>query len=85
MTTQAQTVYVKGCSIVERYRPERGPLQSVATTIISVRHNARGEPEVLTDTGRYFDGLTGAALDKETGCARYIMLSKYAGKGHNRG
>lgn len=78
MTTQAQTVYVKGCSIVERYRPERGPLQSVATTIISVRSNANGEPEVLTDTGRWYDGLTGASIEKEKGCNRYVMLAKYA-------
>ncbi len=85
MTNQMKTVYERGATVVERYRPARGPLQSVSTTIISVRHNARGEPEVLTDTGRYFDGLTGAAIEKEAGCARYIMLSKYAGKGHNRG
>ncbi len=79
--------YPKGMRVIERRRyanhedgglcASPGACVQCDAEIISVRRTAVGKHEVLTDTGRYYDGLTGRAIDSESGIYRCIIDPRY--------
>ena len=79
--------YPKGMRVVERLgaaRPRGNTGQEFHDSdaeIISEHRTARGRVQVLTDTGRYYDGVTGMAVEREPGVYRCIVDPAYTGHG----